>query len=68
MPVLATQNIKNEEIFNCMEFKIDEISDDEFKINNKWFDRKTFADVFIPAFCTTVYKFQGMDINQPLRS
>ena len=65
MPVLATQNIKNKGIFNMMEFVIEDIYADEFKINNEWYSRKEFSENFIPSFCVTVYKCQGTDINEP---
>ena len=74
MPVLATTNIKDKEIFNTMEFTIEDIKDDRtddrrsirnFKINDIWFDIKEFSESFIPSFCVTVYKYQGADINEP---
>ena len=65
LPVLATKNIKEKSIFNTMEFKIEGIEGNKFKVNNEWFDEKTFSESFIPAFCVTVYKYQGSDINQP---
>ena len=65
MPVLATQNMKDKEIFNTIEFVTEDISNNQFKINNEWFDQKEFSDNFIPSFCVTVYKYQGTDINEP---
>ena len=74
MPVLATTNIKDKEIFNTMEFTIEDIKDDRinerrvtktFLINDIWFDMKEFSESFIPSFCVTVYKYQGADINEP---
>ena len=64
MPVLATTNIKDKHIFNTMEFKIEDIKENRFKINNEWFDKNTFAASFIPSFCVTVYKYQGADIDE----
>ncbi len=64
MPVLATQNIKDKKIFNTMKFTIEEIQNNRFKVNNKWYDEKEFSDSFIPSFCVTVYKYQGADINE----
>ena len=64
MPVLATTNIKDKNIFNTMEFKIEDIKENRFKINNEWFDKNTFAASFIPSFCVTVYKYQGADIDE----
>lgn len=65
MQVLATKNIKDKGIFNTMEFKIEEIKDNTFKVNNEGFDEKTFSESFIPSFCITVYKYQGSDIDEP---
>ena len=67
MPLLATQNLKDEEIFNTMEFKLEDIRrkhEHEFKVKGTWFSLNVFACSFIPAFCVTVYKFQGCDIDE----
>ena len=64
MPVIATQNIKDKEIFNTMEFEIQDMDDRGYKINNIWFEPKEFSESFIPSFCVTVYKYQGCDINE----
>lgn len=64
MPVLATQNIKDKKIFNAMEFTIEEIQNNRFKVNDEWYDEKEFSESFIPSFCVTVYKYQGADINE----
>ena len=39
MPILVTQNLKRECMFNMMEFTIDEIDEHgtSFKVNNVWF-------------------------------
>ena len=63
IPILATQNLKDKEIYNTMEFMIEEINDDNFKVKDKWYDIKEFSESFIPSFCVTVYKYQGADIN-----
>ena len=65
IPVLATINIKNKLIFNTMEFMIEEIKGNKFKVNNEWFDKKEFSESFIPSFCVTVYKYQGADFDEP---
>ena len=65
IPVLATTNIKDKSIFNTMEFMIEEIKGNKFKVNNEWFDKKEFSESFIPSFCVTVYKYQGADIDEP---
>ena len=69
MPLLATQNIKDKNIFNTMEFKLKKIrthdnGDNSFKINDDWYGMTEFSQSFIPAFCVTVYKYQGSDINE----
>ena len=64
MPILATQNIKDKKIFNTMEFVIEKIKENKFKVNNEWYDIKEFSESFIPSFCVTVYKYQGADINE----
>lgn len=64
MPVIATQNIKDKIIYNTMEFMIEDIYNNKFKINNEWFDQKYFSEYFIPSFCVTVYNYEGADINE----
>lgn len=79
MPVICTANMKKRNMFNMMEFTIDEILDtapfsftennDEFKdykfkINNEEFDKNEFRSSFIPNFCNTVYKYQGEKIDE----
>ena len=65
MPVLATQNLKDRDIFNTMEFVVEDMNDRSFKVNNEWFEIGEFSESFIPSFCVTVYKYQGADINEP---
>ena len=65
MPVIATDNLKDREIFNTMEFLVESISEDTFEIDGQQFDLKTFSQSFIPSFCVTVHKYQGVDINEP---
>ena len=65
MPVMATENLKDREIFNTMEFFVESISEDLFEIDGQDFDYKTFSQSFIPSFCVTVHKCQGADINEP---
>ena len=57
MPILVKQNLK---------FTIDEIDEHgtSFKVNNVWFEHNDFRQSFIPAFCCTVYKYQGADIKE----
>lgn len=47
-----------------MEFVIEDISHNEFRVNNKYFDTKEFAENFMHSFFVTVYKYQGVDINE----
>ena len=49
MPVIATLNIKNQNIFNTMEFKIEDIDFDKkrFKINNEWYEQSQFSISFM---------------------
>ena len=65
MPVIATENMKDREIFNTMEFLVESISEDSIEIDGQDFDYKTFSQSFIPSFCVTVHKYQGADINEP---
>ena len=64
MPIIATQNIKDKKIFNTMEFEIEDMNGNLFKVNNEWFGTGEFSESFIPSFCVTVYKYQGCDINE----
>lgn len=64
MTVMATQNMKDCEIYNTMEFVGQDMKEDKFKINDLWFNLREFSENFIPSFCCTVYKFQGCDINE----
>ncbi|XP_068692468.1 uncharacterized protein [Montipora foliosa] len=65
MPVMATENMKDREIFNTMEFEIQSVSEDLFEIDGQEFDLCTFSKSFIPSFCVTVHKCQGVDIKEP---
>ena len=53
MPILVTQNLKRECMFNMMEFTIDEIDEHgtSFKVNNVWFEHNDFK--FYP--CILLY-------------
>ena len=67
MPLLATQNLKNDNVFNTMEFVLEDMrqkGEMEFKVNGKWYGISVFAGTFIPGFCVTVYKYQGADIDE----
>ena len=68
MPLIATVNNKDKQIYNTMEFILEEIKKDNnetiFKIKDNLYNMTEFARSFIPAFCVTVYKYQGADINE----
>ena len=67
-PILATTNNKEKNIYNTMEFTIEDILSDEgkkiFIVNDQEYDYLEFTTSFIPCFCVTVYKYQGADINE----
>lgn len=69
MPIIATTNLKEHDVYNTMEFKIDDIKEENktilYSINDIWFTQKNLEDNFIPSFCVTVYKYQGASINEP---
>ena len=65
IPIMATQNIKDKKIFNTMEFIVEKVRKNRFKVNNEWYDIKEFSESFIPSYCVTVYKYQGADIDEP---
>ena len=65
MPILATTNLENEEIYNMMEFSVEQINDQNVTINGTVFPISKFAQSFIRAFCCTVYKYKGADISEP---
>lgn len=44
MPVMAAQNIKDEEIFNTMEFKIRGINNHTGSVNGAWFPINEFSE------------------------
>ena len=52
MPILATHNIKNKDIFNTMEFIIEEIKGDSLKVNDFWFEKNEFAHYFTRVDCS----------------
>ena len=65
MPMLVTQNLKTESLFNMMEFRIDHMSDGNLlTIRGHTFEYSKFRRCFIPAFCSTVYKYQAADIDE----
>ena len=47
-----------------MEFNIEEINENNVIVNSACFDMADFRSSFIPAFCCTVYKYQGASIKE----
>lgn len=70
MPMLVTQNLKKEEMYNMMEFEIEEmnITEHEFKINYIWFELNDFRKSFILAFCSTVYNTKVLILKNTIIS
>ena len=69
-PVIATTNIKKYEMYNMMEFEIENIDKDSngvliFTVNQQQFMMHEFRKSFLPNFCNTIYKYQGGTINVP---
>ena len=65
MPIIATTNLKEKNIYNKMKFKIRSIKGDGkpiFLINGQEFTEEEFSKLFIPSFCLTVCKYQGGEI------
>jgi len=65
VPILATKNLTEREIFNTMEFEIQEMDNNGFKIKDEWFQYNEFRESFIPSFCVAVYKYQGARRKEP---
>ena len=70
MPMLVTQIIRNKNMFNMEQYNIDSIGESEdgnliFTLNDTTFSHSEFGESFIPAFCVTVYKYQGGTISTP---
>ena len=67
MPLIATQNLKDKDIFNTMEFVVQDIVDSILKVDGQWFEAGEFSESFISSFCVTVYKYQGGTIKEPYK-
>lgn len=80
MPVIATQNMKEFDICNSEIYKITRIDRGYIFLNHTYTAKKEdgtssevefkspirdFGKSFVPAFCTTVHKFQGDEIDEP---
>lgn len=69
MPIIATENMKKYNMYNLMEYEIDNIDENNkeqlyFYINNEIFDDNEFRENFLPNFCNKVYKFRGGKIDE----
>ena len=70
MPMLETQNIRSKDMFNMEQYNIDNIEEADhgnlnFILNGRAFSHSEFRESFVPAFCVTVYKYQGRTISTP---
>ena len=70
MLMIVTQNMRNKDMFNMEQYNIDNIGESEdgnlvFTLNDAIFRHSQFRESFIPAFCVTVYKYQGGTIRTP---
>ena len=70
MPLLVTKNIRQHNLFNNQECKINTFDKNEVVVEDEEHNMITmklseFRDSFIPAFCCTVYKYQGGTIDRP---
>ena len=63
MLVIVTFKIKDKNIFNTIEFVIENIYKDCIKVDGKVFEIREFFESFIPSFCVTVFKHQGAEIE-----
>ena len=62
--------MRNKEMYNMQQYNIDKIQENdggdlEFILNGQTFSHSEFRESFIPAFCVTVYKYQGSTIIEP---
>lgn len=77
MPLIADVNIKYADIVNSENYTLTDISDDGtlFTINHHYMVKnvdtvfscplEVFTHSFLPAFCVTVHKYQGSEIDEP---
>ena len=67
MPIYATANRKGKDgiqnIFNTMEFTIVKVGDSTVTVHGEDFPINSFKELFVPSYCSTVYKYQGLDIS-----
>ena len=70
MPLLVTKNMRHHNLFNNQECKINNFNESGVVVEDEEHNMITlklmeFRDGFIPAFCCTVYKYQGGTIDRP---
>ena len=70
MPLLVTKNMRQHNLFNNQECKINTFDENEVVVEDEEHNMITmklseFRDCFIPAFCCTVYKYHGGTIDRP---
>ena len=70
MPLLVTKNMRQHNLFNNQHCKINTFGENEVVVEDEEHNMITmklseFRDSFIPAFCCTVYKYQGGTIDRP---
>ena len=70
MPLLVTKNMRQHNLLNNQECKINAFDENEVVVEDEEHNMITtkqseFRDSFIPAFCCTVYKYQGGTIDRP---
>ena len=70
MPVMCTQNMPNYKMYNSQKFTIEKITNDIITVHGNKFTidyvkgKYNFGNCFVPAYCVTVYKYQGGKIEQ----
>ena len=65
-PVICIDNMKDRKMFNSQQFTVKSINKNGVRIkeNNEKFSIDDFRKKFNLAFCITVYKYQGAEIDQ----
>ena len=65
-PVICIDNMKDRKMFNSQQFTVKSINKNGVRIkeNNEKFSIDDFRKKFNLAFCITVYKYQGAEMDQ----
>ena len=63
-PVIALENLKKEKIYNNEIFDVVKVGDKIALSNGMSLDKKAFCKYFSMAYCVTVYKYQGGEIDE----